>query len=235
MNILVIGGNGGIGQAIVAALTQRSVPTKVFATYNRHVPQTTNDEVTWYRLDVSQESSIAELAQRFDHLDWIINCVGMLHTESQGPEKNLSSVDPAFFLHNVAINSLPTLLIAKHFQTVLKRSAHPCLATISAKVGSISDNQLGGWYSYRASKAALNMAIKGISIEWSRVMPQSVVVALHPGTTDTVLSKPFQTNVPAGKLFTPERVANDLLKVLGSLTHEDTGQFITYDGERLAW
>lgn len=235
MNVLVIGGSGGIGKALVEALSKQASVTKVVATYHKHPPRTADAHVTWYPLDVSQEKRVAELAQQLDQLDWIINCVGLLHTENNRPEKNLRAIDADFFMQNMRINCLPTLLLAKHFQPLLKQSRHPCLATISAKVGSISDNRLGGWYSYRTSKAALNMAIKGISIEWARVMPKSIVVALHPGTTDTELSKPFQANVPPGKLFTTQQVADDLLKVLGSLTREDTGQLIAYDGERLPW
>ncbi|CAK4074458.1 SDR family oxidoreductase [Vibrio sp. 16] len=235
MKILVIGGSGGIGKAIVNHLVSHYPQVDVAATYHRNQPEHQQSLVRWYPLDVEDEASIKQLAQQFEQLDWIINCVGMLHTQHQKPEKNLASIDPDFFLKSMAVNCLPTLLIAKHFQPLLRKSAHPCLATVSAKVGSITDNQLGGWYSYRSSKAALNMALKSIAIEWGRLMPKSVVVALHPGTTDTQLSKPFQTNVPEGKLFTPTYVATQLITILHSLKASDSGSFIAYDGERLPW
>lgn len=123
------------------------------------------------------------------------------------------------------VNTLPSLLLAKYFTPKLKRSTAPKFATISAKVGSISDNQLGGWYSYRASKAALNMFLKTMSIEWQRMVKHGTVLSLHPGTTDTALSAPFQTNVPEGKLFTPERVAKDLLGLIEKHPRKIAGRF----------
>ena len=159
----------------------------------------------------------------------------MLHTQEKGPEKNLSSLDADFFQQTITVNTLPSLLLAKYFTPKLKCSTAPKFATISAKVGSISDNQLGGWYSYRASKAALNMFLKTMSIEWQRMVKHGTVLSLHPGTTDTALSAPFQTNVPEGKLFTPERVAKDLLGLLEKATPQDSGAFWAYDGTLLPW
>jgi len=174
MKVLVVGGSGGIGQAIVNQLVSHYPQADVAATYHRNQPKHQQSLVRWYPLDVEDEASIKQLAQQFDQLDWIINCVGMLHTQHQKPEKNLASIDPEFFLKSMAVNCLPTLLIAKHFQPLLRKSAHPCLATVSAKVGSITDNQLGGWYSYRSSKAALNMALK--SMPWSEITQKSNLV-----------------------------------------------------------
>ncbi|MDX1321189.1 MAG: SDR family NAD(P)-dependent oxidoreductase, partial [Oceanospirillum sp.] len=131
--------------------------------------------------------------------------------------------------------TLPTLLLAQHFSSALKKSTRGIFAAVSAKVGSIEDNRLGGWYSYRASKAALNMALKTLSIEWQRSHKQLCVAALHPGTTDTGLSEPFQKNVPEGKLFTPEQTGHYLLNVLEQLTPEQTGSFFSWNGETLPW
>lgn len=133
------------------------------------------------------------------------------------------------------INALPSLLLAKHLQANFKHKRPGIFATISAKVGSIEDNRLGGWYSYRASKAALNMCLKTLAIEWQRVLPNVAVAALHPGTTDTFLSKPFQKNVPPEQLFTPEQSANYMLKVLKQLKPSETGKFWAFDGELLPW
>ncbi|WP_159650918.1 SDR family oxidoreductase [Vibrio atypicus] len=235
MNILVIGASGAIGLAMAKRLCKYFPQAIIHATYRTEKPEATEPNLHWYSLDVTQEASIHELSRSMEKLDWLVNCVGMLHTKDQQPEKNLQSIDPHFFHQNISINTLPSLLLAKHFQTQLKASSAARFATISAKVGSITDNQLGGWYSYRASKSALNMAIKNISIEWSRIMPNCAVVALHPGTTDTPLSKPFQKNVPDGKLFSPERVAKDLINMLDTLKPCDNGSFIAYNGERLPW
>ena len=117
----------------------------------------------------------------------------------------------------------------------LKRSPAGVFAAISAKVGSIEDNRLGGWYSYRCSKAALNMALKTLSIEWQRKCPAVCVVSLHPGTTDTALSKPFQSHVPAASLFSPEKTAGFLVDRLAALRAEDSGSFLAFDGEALPW
>lgn len=235
MNILVIGGSGGIGSAMLQYLISHYPNVKIFATYRSTKPDKYRADVSWHHLDVENEASIQQLAAHFEQLDWIINCVGLLHSQVSKPEKNLSSLSPEFFVQSMSVNCLATLLIAKHFQKIIRKSDRPCLATVSAKVGSITDNQLGGWYSYRASKAALNMALKSIAIEWGRLMPKSVVVALHPGTTNTQLSRPFQANVPEGKLFSPHYTAEQLIEILLSLKPSDSGSFIAYDGERLPW
>ncbi|MEM9137970.1 MAG: SDR family NAD(P)-dependent oxidoreductase, partial [Cyanobacteria bacterium P01_F01_bin.42] len=122
---------------------------------------------------------------------------------------------------------------AKHLQPLLKHKSRNVLAFVSAKVGSIEDNQLGGWYGYRASKAALNMLIKTTSIEYSRRSPQTLVLSLHPGTTDTDLSKPFQRNVPPGKLFPVERTVRQLVDVINGA--EQSGQFFSWDGSIIPW
>jgi NAD(P)-dependent dehydrogenase (short-subunit alcohol dehydrogenase family) len=127
------------------------------------------------------------------------------------------------------------MLLFKQVQPLLKHDDRSILATISAKVGSIGDNQLGGWYGYRASKAALNMFIRTSSIEYKRTCPQAILVALHPGTTDTKLSLPFQRNVPPEKLFTVDRTVSQLLTVIENLTPADSGKFFSWDGSQIVW
>ena len=144
-------------------------------------------------------------------------------------------MDSFFLLESVRVNTLPTLLLAKYFSAALKRSPAPLLAAVSARVGSIEDNRLGGWYSYRMSKAALNMALKTLSIEWRHSHPRGCVAALHPGTNDTALSKPFQANVAAQNLFRPEYTASMLVKLLSRLGPDDSGIFWAWDGTRIAW
>ena len=130
---------------------------------------------------------------------------------------------------------MSSLLLAKYAGPKLKRSERGIFAALSAKVGSIEDNRLGGWYSYRASKAAANMVLKNLSIEWQRTAPNIRVLALHPGTTDTNLSRPFQSRVKPEKLFSPEKVAELLLKQLDQSHANPSGRFIAYDGEELPW
>lgn len=138
-------------------------------------------------------------------------------------------------MRSIEINTLPTLLLAQAFFPAFKNSPSVKFAVLSARVGSIEDNGLGGWYSYRASKAALNMVVKNLSIEWRRRLKQATVLALHPGTTDTALSKPFQTNVPQGKLFSADNVAKDLLDLMAGSTPSDSGQFWDYVGREIPW
>ncbi|ARP38148.1 SDR family oxidoreductase [Vibrio syngnathi] len=240
LHILVVGGSGGIGFAVVKHLLSELsrfdfLDVHVDATYHSQQPELENSRLNWHKVDATDEADIKRLSSEFDQLDWLINCVGMLHTPELGPEKNLSSIDPEFFLKNISVNTLPSLLLAKHFTPILKASDNPKFAVVSAKVGSISDNRLGGWYSYRSSKAALNMFIKTMSIEWQRTLKKGTVLALHPGTTNTALSKPFQTNVPEGKLFESSYVAHQLVDIIRTATPDNSGDFYAYDGEQLSW
>lgn len=249
LNVIIFGGTGGIGSALIRRVVDTYPEADVFATWNSSPPE---DEMgaIWAQVDLRTEENIQEYASRFDEVFWIINATGVLHEPSQVsekvqmPEKSLQHVDPEFFMRCVQLNALSTLLVAKHFSKRFKRALSSAsaigemtaqFATVSAKVGSIEDNRLGGWYSYRCSKAALNMAVKNISIEWSRTMPSVCVSALHPGTTDTNLSAPFQRNVPDGKLFSADKTAQYLVDVLSQLTPQDTGKFFAYDGQVLPW
>ena len=132
-----------------------------------------------------------------------------------------------------AVNVFGPVLVAKHFIPCLTRDRKSVLAALSARVGSISDNRLGGWYSYRAGKAALNQMLKTLSIEIGRRFKNQIILGLHPGTVDTGLSKPFQSNVPDGKLFTPEYSAKALLKVINTAEASDSGNLLAWDGETI--
>ena len=235
MNIVIAGGSGGIGGAFVEALATRPGVDNIIATCNRHSSMLEHPKVTWHQLDLTDEGAIRDWAAEVDEIDWLINAAGILHTRVQGPEKSIRQIDPAFFLENMSINALPALLLAKHLHGKFRHGRPAVFATVSAKVGSIEDNRLGGWISYRASKAALNMSIKTLAIEWRRNLPNVAVVALHPGTTDTALSKPFQRNVPHGQLFKPEYSVNCMLSVLENLKPAHSGEFLAFDGERLPW
>ena len=235
MKILILSANGGIGNAIVGECLRRFPDANIIGTYRRTYSEAVHQDITWFKVDLSSESEVEQLSKETGNVDWIINCTGFLHDEQKGPEKNISSLSHDFFIENINRNTIPTLLLAKYFTKILKQSASPKVAVLSAKVGSIEDNQLGGWYSYRCAKAALNMLIKTISIEWHRVLPKGVIIALHPGTTDTSLSKPFQANVPPEKLFSTQKVAFDLLNVIEGANVEGSGDFYNYAGEKLPW
>ena len=250
-NYFIIGGTGGIGQAIVKQLVQLTnhkqqggARTVIFATYHTSQPDFTADNLHWLPMDVSDESSIEQatthIKQQTAHIDWVINCVGLLHTPNNQPEKALRQLETDFFLQNMQINALASLLIAKHIKPLLATSERSAdkpavFATISARVGSISDNQLGGWYSYRMSKAALNMGMKNLSIEWSRSLKDVCVVVMQPGTVNTRLSSPFQGNVADKNLFSPAYSAERLLQVLHSMTVAQSGSFVDWAGESIPW
>jgi len=242
---LIVGASQGIGLGFVRHLLADDRLHRVYATYRN--PDTaaelfalqSSPRLTCLSLDATEEGEIAQRAANIqaqgDALDLVINCVGVLHEGDLQPEKGLRQIDAAKLLQYFQVNSIPTVLLAKHLQPLLKKSDRSVFATISAKVGSIEDNRLGGWYGYRASKAALNMLIKTITIEYSRKNPRTIAVALHPGTTDTRLSQPFQRNVPPEKLFPVERTVAQLMAVIEGLTEQDTGAFFSWDGGRLPW
>ncbi|AAZ18969.1 probable C-factor protein [Psychrobacter arcticus 273-4] len=255
-NYFIIGGTGGIGKAMVEQLLQTATNEhastgmnndtgiRVFATYHKSIPDFEADNLYWIAMDICDEQSIKHavdtIKQQTTHIDWVINCAGLLHTKAQQPEKALQQLESEFFLQNMQVNALASLLIAKHIKPLLakaERSADkPAIfATISARVGSISDNQLGGWYSYRMSKAALNMGMKNLSIEWSRSLKDVCVVVMQPGTVNTQLSAPFQGNVADGQLFSPTYSAECLLEVLSKMSAAQSGSFVDWAGESIPW
>jgi NAD(P)-dependent dehydrogenase (short-subunit alcohol dehydrogenase family) len=201
--------------------------------------QITDPRLVCLPVDVTIESQIAAatgvIQSEVGRLDLVINCVGLLHSDQVQPEKSLRHIDSDRLLQYFQTNSIGAVLWAKHLQPLFKHPEPSIFASISAKVGSIGDNQLGGWYGYRASKAALNMLMRNVSIEYRRTCPNSIVVLLHPGTTDTELSKPFQANVPEGKLFGVDRTVLQLLRVIHQLKSTDSGKFFNWDGEILPW
>jgi NAD(P)-dependent dehydrogenase (short-subunit alcohol dehydrogenase family) len=164
----------------------------------------------------------------------VIVATGLLHAQRVAPERSNSALDAAQLLRLYAVNAVGPALIAKHFLPLLPRAEPSVFAALSARVGSIGDNRLGGWHSYRASKAALNMLIRTMAIELKRTRPDAILVGLHPGTVDTKLSKPFQRGVPEGRLFTPDESAKHLLAVVDGLGPQDSGGVFAWDGTRIA-
>lgn len=166
-------------------------------------------------------------------IDLIFVATGMLHNKEIMPEKAIKDLSAENFLALYQANTIVPALIAKHFLPLLNRENRAVFAALSARVGSISDNQLGGWYAYRCAKAALNMLIKNLSIETSRRCPRSVVIGLHPGTVKTPLSAPFQKHVPSNRLFEPELAAEALMNIVETVQPADTGKCIAWDRKEI--
>lgn len=246
-NALVVGATQGIGLEFVRQLLQESNIAYIFATYRseqtaaelRDLSQKNPGRLHCIAMDLTKEEHIEEGLQAAGaiapQLHIVINCVGLLHNDQQQPEKALRQLNADNLTQYFQVNSIGPALLAKHLMPLLKHKSPSIFATISAKVGSIGDNRLGGWYGYRASKAALNMFLKTAAIEYSRRNPNTTLVLLHPGTTDTQLSKPFQRGVPPEKLFSTERTVSQLLNVLSQVTPADSGEFFSWDGSRLPW
>lgn len=232
----VLGASGGIGAALVAELLASGRYDTIHA--GSRSPMPTTSGVMPFSFDLTDESTIAKAAAAIaatGPLDLIIIATGALQDTATGmaPEKSFRAIDPAVMAQVFAINTIGPALIAKHFLPLLPRARRCVLAAISARVGSIGDNRLGGWHSYRASKAALNMLIANFAIEAQRRNPQAMAVALHPGTVDTALSAPFQTGVAPDHLFTPHYSASCLLRVIDTLTPADNGGLFAWDGARI--
>ncbi|OUC11977.1 MAG: cell-cell signaling protein [Alkalinema sp. CACIAM 70d] len=239
---LIIGASGGIGLGFVRHLLAHDRCDRLYATYrdpDSELLTIQDPRLICLSLDLTNETEIATTMQRIQqetaHLHLVINCVGWLHQGSLQPEKSLQQLNAEQLMQYFQVNSIGAVLLAKHLQPLLKHDRRSVFATISAKVGSIGDNFLGGWYGYRASKAALNMLMRTTAIEYKRRVPRAIVTVLHPGTTDTELSKPFQRNVPADKLFPVDRTVQQLLGVIDELKEQDSGEFFSWDGSRLPW
>lgn len=220
-NVLIIGSNGGIGQEICKQLS---------AEYNVL-------ELSRSNTDYSEESlqQHAEALKQNGAFRYIINCSGVLHDDKVFPEKRLAELNAEQLTHYYHVNAILPALCIKHFYPLLDKEQNSVFASLSAMVGSISDNKLGGWYGYRSSKSALNMLIKTASIEIKRSNKSACLIAVHPGTTDTPLSVPFQSNIKADKLYTTQQTAERIINVIKTCTAENTGSFYHWDGSQLTW
>lgn len=241
----VQGASRGIGFELVAQLLRRQPDGRVIATCRRPADAAElqalksqyPERLRLIELDVQKESTIAAAAEAVagetKELQLILNVAGVLHGAGFSPEKKLGHVQPESLRHAFEVNAFGPLLVAKHFHGFLRHGRPSVFASLSARVGSISDNRLGGWYAYRGSKAAQNMFTKNISIELARVAPHAIVVGLHPGTVDTDLSKPFQSNVPEKQLLPPRESVAALLQVIESLDREDSGKIFDFRGKEI--
>ena len=235
-HVVVAGANGGIGNAFVDILLDDPRVARVTALSRRLVTRN-HARLQSAIIDFADEPSIEAAASACGRdIDLVIVATGVLHRDPDiSPEKRLAEIDGKTMAAVFHVNTIGPALLAKHLLPSMRRDAKSVFAAVSARVGSIGDNRLGGWASYRASKAALNMLMRTFSIEQSRNNSGSLVVTLHPGTTDTALSKPFQRNVPEGKLFTPDFVAERLLSVLDGLGPGDSGGLFAWDGSRIEY
>jgi NAD(P)-dependent dehydrogenase (short-subunit alcohol dehydrogenase family) len=244
--VLVAGASRGIGLAVCQQLLQRSDVGQVWALARNarsagleELAQRYGARLQTVSLDALDEAALAafssELQQRGIRLNLLFSCIGLLQGEGARAEKALTQLTLDGLQASFQRNAFAPLLLLKHCLPLL-RGQHPCcVAMLSARVGSIGDNRLGGWYSYRAAKAALNQLLRSASIELRRLNPQSCVLSLHPGTTDTGLSKPFQGNLAAEQLFSCALTARRLLAVLASKTPEHSGSFWDWNNQPVEW
>lgn len=251
VHAVVQGASRGLGLAFVRHLLDDSNVAKVLATCRRpehagalqDLVDTSSGRVILAAVDVTDEESIAEAAayarENLGEVHLLLNVAGVLHDKAREmePEKKLDDIDPDDLLYAFQVNSAGPLLMVKHFSSLIPRKGRAVIANLSARVGSIGDNRLGGWYAYRASKAAQNMFTRTVAIELGRHRRRGelICVALHPGTVDTDLSRPFQSHVPDKKLFDPPRAARQLLDVIAELRPEDSGNFFDWAGEPVPW
>jgi NAD(P)-dependent dehydrogenase (short-subunit alcohol dehydrogenase family) len=235
MRIAIIGASGGIGRALVDHLSAHNQAAQIF-TLSRSGQSHPSPKVFNLTFDFTDEASItaaAEAMREAGSFDLILVATGLLQGQGISPEKNMRAMSYDGFAQSFLINTAGPAMTAKHMLPLLHRDRKTVFAALSARVGSISDNRLGGWYAYRASKAALNMVIKTLAIEYGRRFKQAAIIGLHPGTVDTSLSKPFQSNVPEGKLFTPDQSAAYLLNVVNTIEAADSGYLFDWDGRKV--
>lgn len=243
MTYIVFGASGGIGFEWVRYYMSQGHHVLACSTHVQDLTEKVSqlrdpETVTVKRCDPSSTDDMQTLANSINNhtIDGIINATGRLHSATFSPEKTIRRVTKEQLLWSVESNVLPAVHITQFFPEKMVQDKLSYIAHYSARVGSISDNRLGGWYSYRSSKAMLNMILKTASIELKRHMKQLCIIGLHPGTVDTALSAPFQAGVPNEKLFTPEQsVRFTMDTVISTLTPQDTGKFYAWDGKEIEW
>ncbi|MBD9397546.1 SDR family NAD(P)-dependent oxidoreductase [Pseudomonas sp. PDM11] len=244
--VLIAGASRGIGLALCKALLAREDVAQVWAMARKASSSTELAKLAEQygqrlkRLDCdardeqSLEAVAREIRKECEHLHLVISTLGILHQDGATAEKALSQLSLASLQATFATNAFAPILLLKHLLPLLRKQP-ATFAALSARVGSIGDNRLGGWYSYRASKAALNQLLHTAGIELQRLNPASTVLAIHPGTTDTQLSKPFQAKVPEVQLFEPAFSAERILEVIGTHGPDESGSFWAWDNQPIDW
>lgn len=244
--VLIAGASRGIGLALCTALLERDDVAQVWAVARqastsaelekiaeRHGPRLKRVDCD-ARNEHSLEALAREVSEECEHLHLVISTLGILHQDGATAEKALSQLSLAGLQATFATNAFAPILLLKHLLPLLRKQP-ATFAALSARVGSIGDNRLGGWYSYRASKAALNQLLHTAGIELKRLNPAAAVLAIHPGTTDTQLSEPFQANVPEGQLFEPAFSAERILEVIGTHGPDESGSFWAWNNQPIDW
>lgn len=235
---LVIGSSGGIGAALVNQLVASGRFDRIYAG-NRRPHAAHHSNVTRLTIDILDDDTLAEAGRQIAQdgaLDLLIVATGLLHRRTDiRPEKSLRQLEASVMAEVFAVNSIGPALVAKHFLPLLARRQRAVAIFLSARVGSIADNRLGGWHSYRASKAALNALVRCFAIELGRSNPEAIVAAMHPGTVDTPLSEPFQARVAESSLFSADNSAMHILGVIDQLSSTDSGGFYGWDGRPIPY
>jgi NAD(P)-dependent dehydrogenase (short-subunit alcohol dehydrogenase family) len=234
--VLVAGAGGGIGMALVDALAARTDNERTYALH-RHPVASLSPKVEWIHADPADPGSLQAAIQPIftaGPLDGVIIATGLLHGPGLSPEKSLKDADPESLIEVYASNAVLPLMLLKTLKPFLKPAGTGFICFLSAQIGSIGDNRLGGWYGYRMAKAALNMAVKTASVELAREGFDTTLVAVHPGTTRTALSHPFVRR-RRQPVSSPEEAAARLIDLLEHLDKDQNGAFLNYDGTRLPW
>jgi NAD(P)-dependent dehydrogenase (short-subunit alcohol dehydrogenase family) len=234
-NIVIIGASGTIGAAFVKYFAINNASAQVFA-FSQSEVVNKHDGVAYHHMQYDDEKSISESASKLpagNIIDLVIVATGVLHDGNVKPEKSMRELNYINMQHVFAANTFFPALVAKHFLPKLLINDRAIFACLSARVGSISDDHLGGWFTYRASKAALNMFIKNIAIEFCRFHKNAIVVGLHPGTVISGLSKPYSTKIAPDKLFTADKSVAFLVDVMASLSPDNSGNCYAWDGKEV--
>lgn len=247
-HVLITGASSGIGLGLVRQLLVNRHVAGVIAVSRQATRsealialthQSAGKRLHVLDCDLTDEAAIerlpARLREHHPRLHLVINTAGVLHDENLRPERSISQLTRSALDQTFALNAFAPILLARALMPMLDRDEASVFASLSARVGSIGDNRLGGWYAYRASKAAQNQLIRTFAIELGRRNPKACCLLLHPGTVDTPLSEPFQANVPADKLFSVERASAQLLDIIAASTPADSGRFMAWDGSDIAW
>lgn len=233
--IIIIGSSGAIGKAFVKFYEEQNSSNIIYS-FSRSNKQIDNGNTINSYIDLENDDSITEASEfckKEDYFDKIIITTGILHEGDLSPEKTFRNINSMSMSKVFSVNTIGPSMIAKNFIPLLNKEKKSFMGFLSARVGSISDNRIGGWYSYRASKSALNMIIKSLSIEVARNNPNAIIAGLHPGTVDSNLSNPFQKNVKEGKLFSPDYSISKMADVINGLTHQNSGDCFAWDGQKI--
>ena len=231
--LALVVGAGGIGRQIAEDLSSKENNLEVILCGRKNVFK------NFWELDIENENSLKDFKDKLSksklNLRLVLNATGRLHSEKLYPEKRLQHINKENLIESFSINAFAPILLAKTIEEFINKELEFNFASISARVGSITDNKTGGWYAYRAAKSAQNQLFKSLSIEWARKYPKAIITLLHPGTVNTNLSKPFHKFVPKDKLFSPQKTSSYLIDILLHQKPIDSGKFIAWDGKEIPW